>query len=88
MRLFDPTKDITSHKIEPLTTFSANNRMQRIHIKIGPPISFKIPDEIAIVVDEAVREWYAALGYPIPEEIGLDILLAAMEIVERRINRE
>ena len=58
--------------------------MQKVNIKIGPPISFKIPDEIAIVIDDAVREWYAALGYPVPEEIGLDVLLAAMELVEKK----
>jgi len=57
---------------------------KKVQIKIGPPIQFKIPDEIAVEIDEAVREWYAALGYPMPEEIGLDVLLAAMELVEKK----
>ena len=84
MRPSVPIKDITSNKIEYPNTFCTNNRMQKVNIKIGPPISFKIPDEIAIVIDDAVREWYAALGYPVPEEIGLDVLLAAMELVEKK----
>jgi hypothetical protein len=84
MRLSAPIKDITSGKIEYTDRFCRYNRMQKVQIKIGPPVSLKIPDEIAIVIDDAIREWYGALGYPIPEEIGLDILLAAMEIAEKK----
>ena len=84
MRLSAPIKDITSDKIEYTDRFCTDSSMQKVQIKIGPPLSFKIHDDIAIVIDDAIREWYAALGYPVPEEIGLDILLAAMEIAEKK----
>lgn len=57
---------------------------KKVQIKIGPPIQFKIPDDIAVELDEAICEWYAALGWPMPEEIGLDVLLAAMELIEKK----
>jgi hypothetical protein len=71
-------------KIETGWILSDSMQAKKVTIKIGPPIQFKIPDDIAVELDEAICQWYAALGWPIPEEISLDLLLAAMELVEKK----
>jgi hypothetical protein len=53
----------------------------KIKIKGGPTV--KIPITIAEQVDDAIREWYAALGSPVPEnEIGIGELMAAIDKAE------
>lgn len=45
----------------------------------------KIPITIAEQVDDAIREWYAALGQPVPpDEIGIGERMAAIDLAEEK----
>ena len=62
-----------------------SRRLTNIRISAPAHSTIHVPVTIAEQVDDAIREWYAALGSPVPEnEIGIGELMAAIDRAEEK----
>jgi len=62
-----------------------SRRLSNIRISAPAHSTIHVPVTIAQQVDDAIREWYAALGSPVPEnEIGIGEIMAAIDRAEEK----
>jgi len=68
-----------------MTQFPVTIPKRKCNIKNRNRTPTAIPITLAEQVDDAIREWYAAIGQPVPpEEIGIGEVLAAMDRAEEK----
>jgi len=62
-----------------------SRRLSNIRISAPAYSTIHVPVTIAEQVDDAIKEWYAALGSPVPEnEIGIGEIMAAIDRAEEK----
>jgi len=62
-----------------------SRRLTNIRISAPSYSTIHVPVTIAEQVDDAIRDWYAALGSPVPEnEIGIGEIMAAIDRAEEK----
>jgi hypothetical protein len=70
---------------EPEIEVNLSRRLTNIRISAPSYSTIHVPVTIAEQVDDAIREWYAALGSPVPEnEIGIGEIMAAIDRAEEK----